>query len=77
MLTTVNIRARLVSVALVSVLTFFLIFVFPNGVYKKWPLNIFEFWVLFCLALSFVAVAYDYSQFHEVTSKLGNDRSSY
>ena len=65
MLTTVDTRTRLVSVALVSVLMFFLIFVFPNGVYKKWPLNIFEFWLLFCLALSFVAVAYDYNRFNE------------
>ena len=53
-----DLRTRLLTVAIASTALFFLIFVFPKGVYKKWPLNVFEFSLLFYLAVSFVAVCY-------------------
>ena len=62
-----DLRTRLLTVASISTALFFLSFVLPKGVYKKWPLNVFEFSILFYLAVSFVAVSYakDRHEFHE------------
>ena len=66
-LSSINVKPRLLAVTAISMLLFILIFVFPKGVYKKWPLNVFEFCFFFCLALSFATVAYsiDKKKFHE------------
>lgn len=42
----------LITITAVCVFLFFLFLVFPGGVYKKWPLNVLEFWFFFCLGLT-------------------------
>ncbi len=42
----------LITITAVCVFLFFLFLVFPGSVYKKWPLNVLEFWFFFCLGLT-------------------------
>ena len=50
-------KARLRSVAITTILIFLVMFVFPRGVYKKWHLNVIEFFLFFYLGITFVVVS--------------------
>ena len=50
-------KARLRSVAIITVLIFLVMFVLPRGVYKKWHLNVIEFFLFFYLGITFVVVS--------------------
>ena len=58
-------KARLRSVAMITVLIFLIMFVFPRGVYKKWHLNVTEFFLFFYLGLTFVVVSISHYAINE------------
>ena len=42
----------MLTLVAVCIFMFFLVLVFPRGVYKKWPLNLLEFWLFLCLVMT-------------------------
>ena len=47
-------KDKILNLTAICVFMFFLVLVFPHGVYKKWPLNLLEFWLFLCLGMTTV-----------------------
>ena len=45
-------KEKMLTLVAVCIFMFFLVLVFPRGVYKKWPLNLLEFWLFLCLVMT-------------------------
>ncbi|XP_064401942.1 uncharacterized protein LOC135347807 [Halichondria panicea] len=50
---------KMLYITAVCILSLFLIFVIPRGVYKKWPLNVLEVWLFFLMASTCALMATD------------------
>ena len=47
-------KDKILTLTAICVFMFFLVLIFPRGVYKKWPLNLLEFWLFLCLGMTTV-----------------------
>ena len=63
-------REKILILTVVCLFMLFLVLAFPRGVYKKWPLNLLEYWVFLCLGITTALILFypDFSKRETITN---------